>query len=84
MCLAIPAKVMEISKEEGGRRAKADFGGVSREIDISLVDAKIGDYVIVHAGFAIELIDEQEAKETLEMWAELLEDLPELDADYVL
>ena len=70
--------MVEISKGEGeGRRAKADFGGVSREIDISLVDANIGDYVIVHAGFAIELLDEQDAKETLEMWMELLEDLPE-------
>jgi hydrogenase expression/formation protein HypC len=74
MCLAIPAKVVEITSEEGIRRkAKADFGGVSREIDITLVDAKVGDYVIVHAGFAIEILDEQEAQETLELWKELLE-----------
>ncbi len=79
MCLAIPAKVVEISSSEEGvrRKAKADFGGVAREIDISLVDVNIGDYVIVHAGFAIELLDEQEAKETLELWRELLEKLPE-------
>jgi hydrogenase expression/formation protein HypC len=74
MCLAIPAKVVEITSEEGIRRkAKADFGGVSREIDITLVDAKVGDYVIVHAGFAIEILDEQEAEETLALWKELLE-----------
>ncbi|NMX21633.1 HypC/HybG/HupF family hydrogenase formation chaperone [ANME-1 cluster archaeon GoMg4] len=75
MCLAIPAKVVEISSSEEGvrRKAKADFGGVSREIDISLVDVNIGDYVIVHAGFAIEIIDEQEAKETLKIWQELIE-----------
>ncbi len=75
MCLAIPAKVVEISSNEEGimRKAKADFGGVSREIDISLVDAKVGDYVMVHAGFAIEIMDEHEAKETLELWKEMLE-----------
>lgn len=72
MCLAIPAKVVEISKGTEGRKATADFGGVSREIDISLVDVTIGDYVIVHAGFAIELIDEHEAEETLKLWQELL------------
>lgn len=75
MCLAIPAKVVEISKgKEGARtKAKADFGGVSREIDISLVDVKVGEYVIVHAGFAIEIIDKHEAEETLELWMELIE-----------
>ncbi len=75
MCLAIPAKVVEISSNEEGirRKAKADFGGVSREIDISLVDAKVGDYVMVHAGFAIEIMDEHEAKETLELWKEMLD-----------
>jgi hydrogenase expression/formation protein HypC len=71
MCLGIPAKVVELSNE--GRKGKADFGGVSREVDLSLVDAKIGDYVIVHAGFAIEILDEQEALESLELWQELLE-----------
>ncbi len=75
MCLAIPAKVVEISKGKEGerRKGKADFGGVSREVDLSLVDAKVGDYVIVHAGFAIAILDEQEARETLELWEELLE-----------
>jgi len=77
MCLAIPAKVVEIGKGKGegkeGAKAKVDFGGVYREIDISLVDTKIGDYVMVHAGFAIEIMDEHEAKETIELWKEMLE-----------
>jgi len=76
MCLGIPAKVVEISSsDEGGvrRKAKADFGGVAREIDISLVDVNIGDYVIVHAGFAIETIDEEEALEAIKLWSELIE-----------
>jgi hydrogenase expression/formation protein HypC len=78
MCLAIPAQVVEIDKSKGGRKATADFGGVSREIDISLVDVNVGEYVIVHAGFAIEIIDEHEAKETLKIWQELLEKYDEL------
>ena len=73
MCLGIPAKVVEINKGKEGAKAKADFGGVYREIDISLVDAKVGDYVMVHAGFAIAVIDENEAKETIELWKEMIE-----------
>lgn len=82
MCLGIPAKIVELGeREESGlrRHAKADFGGVSREIDISLVDVEVGDYVIVHAGFAIETIDEAEAQETLKVWNELLTKYDELD-----
>ena len=75
MCLAIPAKVVEINKGKEGAKAKAnaDFGGVSREIGVSLVDAKVGDYVMVHAGFAIVMIDEKGAKKTIELWKEMLE-----------
>ncbi len=82
MCLGTPAKIVALGeREEGGlrRRAKADFGGVSREIDISLVDVEVGDYVIVHAGFAIETIDEDEAQETMKVWTELLSKYDELD-----
>ena len=57
-----------------GDRAIADFGGVKREIAISLLeDVKVGDYVIVHTGFAIETLDEEEAAETLRLWKEILE-----------
>ena len=69
MCLAIPARVLE--KE--GDSAKVDFGdGTTRKINVALVDVNVGEYVIVHAGFAIEVLDEVEAKETLRLWSELL------------
>ena len=69
MCLAIPGKV--ISRE--GDMGKIDFGGgVSREANLSLVDVDIGEYVIVHAGFAIQKLDDEEAMETLGTWKELL------------
>ncbi|MDI6855383.1 MAG: HypC/HybG/HupF family hydrogenase formation chaperone [Candidatus Thermoplasmatota archaeon] len=69
MCLGIPAKVVEIR----GNRAKVDFGNTFREINISLVDVKKNDYVIVHAGYAIQKLDEKEAKETLRLFDEILE-----------
>ncbi|OGD53548.1 hydrogenase assembly protein HypC [Candidatus Bathyarchaeota archaeon RBG_13_38_9] len=70
MCLAIPGKIMKID----GDLAKVDFGdGTAREVNASLVDVKIGEYVIVHAGFAIEILDEKAAKETLKLWDEILE-----------
>jgi len=69
MCLGIPAKVLEINDHI----AKVDFGGVTREVDLSLVDAKVNDYVIIHAGFAIEKLDEADAMNTLELFKELLE-----------
>ncbi len=69
MCLAIPARVLE----KYGDNARVDFGeGTTREVNISLVDVVVGEYVIVHAGFAIEVLDESEAKETLCLWNELL------------
>jgi len=69
MCLAIPAKVLA----KNGNSAKVDFGeGTTRDVDVSLVDVNVGEYVIVHAGFAIEVVDEDDAKETLRLWGELL------------
>ncbi|MCW4029827.1 MAG: HypC/HybG/HupF family hydrogenase formation chaperone [Candidatus Bathyarchaeota archaeon] len=69
MCLAIPAKVMDLS----GDKAHVDFGqGVLREVNISLVNVKVGDYVLVHAGYAIQLIEENDAKETLSLWNDIL------------
>lgn len=69
MCLAVPAKV----KEKKGDIAKVDFGnGVTRDVNVSLVDASEGEYVIVHAGFAIQVLDQKEAEETLKLWENLL------------
>jgi hydrogenase expression/formation protein HypC len=69
MCLAIPARVMRLD----GSKAQVDFGeGVLREINVTLVDAKVGDYVLVHAGYAIQTVDEKDALETLALWKEIL------------
>ncbi len=70
MCLAIPAKVVSIQ----GNVAKVDFGGgITREVDVSLVDVKPDDYVLVHAGYAIQVLSKEEAEETLRLWSEILE-----------
>jgi len=70
MCLAIPAKIVNISGED----AHVDFGeGVLREINVMLVEAKVGDYVLVHAGYAIQVLSEEEALETLRLWNEILD-----------
>jgi hydrogenase expression/formation protein HypC len=70
MCLAIPAKVLEINEQT----AKVDFGkGVIREVNIMLVDVKVGEYILVHAGYAIEKIDQRAAEESLNTWREILE-----------
>ena len=52
--------------------AEADFGGVTRTVNISMVEAQVGDYVIVHAGYAIEVLDKEEAERTLELFREML------------
>lgn len=70
MCLAIPAKIVGLEDD----RAKVDFGEeVFREVNVTLVDAKVGDYVLVHAGYAIQVLDEKEALETIRLWNEILE-----------
>jgi hydrogenase expression/formation protein HypC len=68
MCLAIPGKVVSVE----GTIAVIDFGGVQRQTNVSLVEVKPGDYVIVHAGFAIQTVDEVDALETIKLWDELL------------
>ncbi len=72
MCLGVPGKITEILDNPGLRMSKVDFGGVVREVCIeALPDAKIGDYVIVHAGFALNLLSEEEANETLALLREI-------------
>lgn len=69
MCLAIPAKVLNVKNST----ATVDFGdGTLLEVNVSLVDASVDEYVIVHAGFAIEVLDREEAEKTLALWRELL------------
>lgn len=68
MCLAAPGKLLSVDGEIG----KIDFGGTIREANISMVDANIGDWVVIHAGFAIQTMNEEEAKETLDLWNEFL------------
>jgi hydrogenase expression/formation protein HypC len=72
MCLAIPGKVTEIDGANMMRMSRVDFGGITRDISLAyLPDAQVGDYVIVHAGFAISQLDEEEAHETLRLLSEL-------------
>ena len=69
MCLAVPARILEIQ----GDVAKVDFGQeVLQDINIVLVDVHVGEYVLVHAGYAIQVIDKKTAEETLLLWKELL------------
>ena len=71
MCLAIPGKIVEIDTEN--QHATIDYGdGTKRQANVSLVDVKKGDFVLVHAGFAIEVLDKKEAMETLNLFREML------------
>jgi hydrogenase expression/formation protein HypC len=70
MCLSIPGKLIEIVAEldETFRIGKVDFDGIKKDVNLAMVpEAKIGDYVLVHVGTAISIIDEKEAKETFEL-----------------
>lgn len=86
MCLGIPGKILEPYVVSGLRMAKVDFGGVVRNTCIEyLPDAKVGDYVVVHVGFAISTIDAEEAARTyqlLEEMGQLTElEVPNVDVD---
>ncbi len=70
MCLGIPGKVIEIKKN----MAKVDVGGLSRDISLDLCpDVSVGEYVLIHTGFAIQKVDEKEAKETLDLLIKMAE-----------
>jgi len=71
MCLAIPGKIISIDKKKN--QATIDYGNKTiRHANISLVNVSVGDYVLVHAGFAIQKVDPKEAKETLALFSEIL------------
>jgi len=70
MCLGIPVKIVKIENN----KAIGEIGGVKREVDLTLVEkVKVGDYVILHAGFAIQKLDEKEAEENLKLIREIIE-----------
>jgi len=73
MCLGIPGKVLEITEGKAMPMGIVDFGGVKRETCLVYVtdEVSVGNYVIVHAGFAISILDEDEAKRTLELLREI-------------
>ncbi|HUE84100.1 MAG TPA: HypC/HybG/HupF family hydrogenase formation chaperone [Pyrinomonadaceae bacterium] len=81
MCLAIPGKIVEIVDEEN-QIAKVEVGGVRRNINIGMLgkeETSIGDYVLIHVGFAMSKIDEQQAQETLRVLEEIGEFQTELE-----
>jgi hydrogenase expression/formation protein HypC len=72
MCLGVPGKITEIYEQNGMQMGKVDFGGVTRETCLDFVpEAQIGDYTVIHVGFAISLLSEEEAKKTLDMLREI-------------
>ena len=72
MCLGIPGRIVEIYEKDGLTMGKVDFGGVIREACLAYVpEAELGDYTIIHVGFALSKIDEAEAFETLKLLAEM-------------
>lgn len=72
MCLAVPGRVLDIEERDGTRMANVDFGGVVKEVCLEyLPDLQVGEYAIVHVGFALQRLDEESAKQTLELFATL-------------
>lgn len=73
MCLGVPGKIIEIYQANGLSMGRIDFGGVLREACLTYVpEAKVGDYVLVHVGFALNVIGEEEANETLTLLNEIV------------
>jgi hydrogenase expression/formation protein HypC len=72
MCLAVPGKVLEIWDKDATRMANVDFGGVVKDVCLEFVpDIEVGDYAIVHVGFALQRLDEKSALETLALFRQL-------------
>src|ERR1700736_4232225 len=83
MCLAIPGKVVEAFDRQGMRMARVQFGGIVREACLDYVpDTQVGEYVLVHVGFAISKVDEEEAARTYQLLEEM-DQLTELQAPVV-
>ncbi len=88
MCLGVPGRIEEIRDEQGTPMAAVDFGGIRKDVCLAyLPEAEVGDYTLVHVGFAITRIDEESALETLELiraMGNLAEELGEEPADPAL
>ena len=69
MCLAIPGRIESIE----GDQANINFGGALKTANVSMVDCTVGQWAVVHAGFAIEIMDEEEAMETIKLWNEFID-----------
>jgi len=80
MCLAVPGQILEVSNEDTLLRAgKVSFGGVVKEVNLAYVpEAKVGDYVVVHVGFAISKVDEAEARQVFK-YLEQIQELEEIE-----
>ena len=80
MCLAIPCKVVEIIEEDGEKYAIAEYKGVRQKAKLTLLDkeVKIGDYILIHTGYALEVLSEEDAKLSLDAWEELFKALEEM------
>jgi hydrogenase expression/formation protein HypC len=82
MCLAIPGKIVEIYEETGLRMGKLDFGGTVRKCCLQCIpEAVVGDYALVHVGFAISLVDEAEAARTYQLLEEMGELMSQIDVE---
>lgn len=80
MCLGVPGRIAEIYQSNGLKMAKIDFGGVIREACLEYVpEAQVGDYALIHVGFALNLISEEEAMETLDLLRQINDLGSELD-----
>lgn len=78
MCLGVPGQITELYEKGGMHMARVDFGGVVREACMAYVpEAKVGDYCVIHVGFALHLLSEEEAKETMD----LLKQISDIDAE---
>lgn len=83
MCLAVPGKVVEIMNENGMLMGKVDFAGSISKACLEYVpEIQIGQYTVIHAGFAISAIDEEEAMKSFELWREMEEKLKEDGMDF--
>ena len=74
MCLGIPGKITSIYEQDSLKMAKVDFGGIAKEACLAYTpDAQVGQYALIHVGFAITLMDEDEAQETLKLIQEMID-----------